>query len=288
MIVIPQDTPLHQLFSELVTTKRILLVAGLPGVGKSLFVQQLALMAHSAGRNVHLLQWDVSRMAFETPSVIAKYPEIDGATHAAIRKAVGLWSRAGIEIWHAAFPSADHILIGEVPLVGNRLIELVQQKCDSAESILSNQSTHLILPIPSRRIRAIIEAARAKSIANPQHIKERKDAPPNVLQQNWEDTHALYQLLNPDRQSAERDADGKLIYDPEVYQAVFEYLLQHRHATTIEIDRRMPPSGSVYDLEVVMSELHATSAEAERFIEQIETTYTPEQLQKAVAKWHEI
>ncbi len=84
-IVIPQNSDLYQLFARLSADKRIIIVAGLPGVGKSLLVQQLALIAHATGRTVHLLQWDVSRMAFETPDVIAKYPEIDGVTHPAIR-----------------------------------------------------------------------------------------------------------------------------------------------------------------------------------------------------------
>ena len=285
-IVIPQNSDLYHLFATLVTEQRIVLLAGLPGVGKSLLVQQMALMAHAAGRRVHLLQWDVSRMAFETPAVIAKYPEIDGVTQPAIRKAVGLWSRQGVEQWHAAYPDPAHILIGEVPLVGNRLVELAQKRADSAENLLANPQTHIVLPIPSRRIRAAIEAARAKSIANPQHIKEVKDAPPNVLQLNWEDANQLYQRLNPTADSAERDANGTLIYDPHIYQTVFEYLLQHRHSTTIEIDRLMSPSGSVYDLDVVESEVRATSAEVAQFMHYLETTYTPEQLQQAVDDWY--
>ena len=53
-------------------------------------------MAHEKGRTVHLLQWDVTRASFEMPEVLARYPEIDGVSHAMIRKAMGLWARDGV------------------------------------------------------------------------------------------------------------------------------------------------------------------------------------------------
>jgi signal recognition particle GTPase len=76
---------------------RCVFFAGLPCVGKTLLVQQLALLAHGVGRRVHLLQWDVARLAFETPALLSRYPEVDGVTHAALRKAVGVWVREALQ-----------------------------------------------------------------------------------------------------------------------------------------------------------------------------------------------
>src|SRR6187401_1123619 len=112
-------------------------VAGLPGVGKSLFIRELARAAHAAGRTVHLLQWDVVRLAFASPSIDARYPERDGITHAVIRKAVGRWARAAVLRWYRAHHASTHILIGEVPIIGNRLLELVQVQDNEAEPLLA-------------------------------------------------------------------------------------------------------------------------------------------------------
>ena len=33
-----------------------------------------------AGRRAHAIQWDVTRAAFETPEILARYPEVEGVT----------------------------------------------------------------------------------------------------------------------------------------------------------------------------------------------------------------
>ena len=76
--------------------------AGLPGTGKSLLVQQLTQLAASAGRRVHLLQWDVARPPFEASAAGRRYPVVDGVTHPVIRKAVGLWARRAVVAWDEA------------------------------------------------------------------------------------------------------------------------------------------------------------------------------------------
>ena len=48
-LVIPLDSALHAVFSETLAAADIVFFAGLPGVGKSLLLQQMALMA-AAGR----------------------------------------------------------------------------------------------------------------------------------------------------------------------------------------------------------------------------------------------
>src|SRR3954471_19004712 len=97
--VLPQDSELYRRLYAAAVERRCVFFAGLPGVGKSLLLQQLSLIAHEAGRKVSLLQWDVARGSFETPEILARFPEVDGVTHAVIRKAAGLWARGAVATW---------------------------------------------------------------------------------------------------------------------------------------------------------------------------------------------
>ncbi len=279
-------TPLYEPLAAMAARQRIILFAGLPGVGKSLFLQQLALLAHEAGRAVHLLQWDVTRNAFETPELLARYPEIDGITHAAIRKGVGLWAREAIYRWHDAHPDDKQILIGEVPLIGNRLIELVQPLDDGAEALLAGAQSTFVLPVPTRKVRQAIEAARAQSTANPQHERETADAMPHVLQLIWEELYAVAHRLGIATPTEESAAARP--YDPELYAAVYQQLLQHRHAETLWIDQVLPKVGSVYDLALPPAELMATPDEVTAIMARLAAQYDARALEAAVAAWYEI
>src|SRR5690606_8911181 len=130
-----------------------------------LLIQQMALIASEAGREVHLLRYNLARQPFETEVNITKYPEIDGVTDPAIRKAVGLWARQAVWQWHEAHPAANHLLIGELPLIGNRLIELVEPANDAAEPLLTSEQTLFVVPVPSWEVREVIEATRARTVA---------------------------------------------------------------------------------------------------------------------------
>ena len=286
MLILPPSSELYQKFSELVKEKRFIFVAGIPGVGKSLYVQQLALLAQRAGRSVHLFQYDVARMAFEGSEIgLTKYPEIDGVTQPMMRKAVGHWAREGVHLWHATYADPAHILIGEVPLVGNRLIELVQSIDDPLEPLLSGEMARFLVPIPSKAIRQKIEASRAASIANPRNAKEIKDAQPQVLQQNWRDVQMLGHLLGV---GAHYAGDGTPPYEPAVYSAVFKHLLQHRPSEILEIDIDLKPSGSVYDLGGIISEPAASPEEVARIIAEVESRYTLESAAAAVETWYQV
>ena len=124
--VIPRVAGIGAEMAAAAESQRAIFYSGLPGVGKSLFLQQQTLMATAAGRQVHLLQWDVARAGFESEALLAQYPETDGVTHPMIRKAAGLWSRRAVARWHEEFFGPEHLLIGEVPIIGNRFVELAQ------------------------------------------------------------------------------------------------------------------------------------------------------------------
>jgi hypothetical protein len=279
-IILPTDSNLYTTFQQLAAQQRLVFLAGLPGTGKSLLIQQLAVMAQQAGRIVHLLQWDITRAAFETAVTLQKYPEIDGVTHPAIRKAVGLWARTAVHHWHQNY-AHHHLLIGEVPLIGNRLTELTQPLDDAAEPLLSDATCCFVIPTPSKAVRQVIEDARAHTIAQPRHEKEARDAQPNVLQMLWEEVAEIGTRLGL--------TDGQnLAYDPAVYTAVYQHLLQHRHHQTLFIDTVLSPNGSAYALRINGTELAATPAEVDQIIQQIETEFSRDGLETAVANWYKL
>lgn len=280
MLVIPISSNLYQVVKEIVQNKRMIFVTGIPGVGKSLLIQQMALIASEAGRHVHLLRYNFAREPFETEVNISKYPEIDGVTDPAIRKAVGLWARQAVHAWHETHPALSELLIGELPLIGNRLIELVEPGTDEAESLLSSDQTLFVVPVPSWEVREVIEATRARTVAEPQHEQEKLDAPPNVLQLMWQEVNRLA------RQIGLTKASPQTPYNPYIYGGVFEALLQFRPSKLLLIDQVLRPSRSVYELEVLAGTLQPTAEEANQIMAQVEDQYSYAELSELVQNWH--
>ena len=103
-VVVDTDQRLAQRIRAL-AGRRVIFFAGLPGTGKSLLVHQLVHLASGAGRQVHLLQWDVARPVFEASPAGRRYPLADGVTHPVIRRAAGLWVRDVLVEWNERHPS---------------------------------------------------------------------------------------------------------------------------------------------------------------------------------------
>jgi len=268
---VPRDWPVAATLDELAARLRIVMVAGIPGVGKSLIVRHVAGLARRHGRRVHLLQWDVARSAFETDAILARYPEVDGFTHAGIKRAAGLWAREAVLAWHRSHPEPADLLLGETPLIGGRLLELATPAPDEAEALLAGEAARFVLPVPSREVRAVIEAARERSIASPAHGRERFDAPPNVLRQLWLDVYAeghQAELVPPP------PSGGALAYDPSAYRAVYTSWLRARRLTVLDIDRVLATEGSVYDVGAVEGELVPTTAEVQRIIAIVDAEFS--------------
>jgi len=280
MLVIPISSNLYQVVKEIVQSKRLIFVTGIPGVGKSLLIQQMALIASEAGREVHLLRYNLARRPFETQVNISKYPEIDGVTDPAIRKAVGLWARQAVQTWHETHPDPSQLLIGELPLIGNRLIELVEPGDDTAESLLNGEQTLFVVPIPSWEVREVIEKTRKRTLADPQHEQEKLDAPPNVLRAMWEAVNGLAREIGLTKASPQTP------YNPYIYGGVFEAILQHRPSKLLLIDQVLRPSHSVYQLDVLAGTLVPTAEEANATMVQVESRYTHEELAELVQNWH--
>lgn len=281
-IILQKDSFIFKEFQSAIS-KRIVFFTGLSGVGKSLYIQQFSKMAAKAGRVVHLLQWDVTREAFETKEVMEKHPEIEGVTHPMIRKAVGLWTRQGILNWHKEYSDEKHILIGELPLIGNRLVEVVQQHDDEVEALLASEQSQFFLPVPSQTVREHIVGCRTNSINQPTHARESADAPPSVVNSNWQEIRDLSISLGFSGKGAKNDE-----YDPSAYAGAYEYLLKNRHAITLPVDQILPTVGSVYELDVVESEIAASKGQVEAIFAEIGSKYTEEEVNNMINDWHKI
>lgn len=267
--------------------------AGLPGTGKSLLVQQLAHLAHARGRTIHLLQWDVARPVFEASDAGRRYPMVDGVTHALVRKAVGAWVRRALAAWDRHHAEPAHLLLGETPLIGHRFIELARRGEDGAERLLASPACRFAIPVPSREVRAFLEAERARRAAHPLHAREREDAPPQVLRDLWRELVAVAPRLGVAGNVAGAGSGGTAptpAWDPEVYGGVYAALLRHRHAEVLPMATVLPTSTlSVYDFAVPLRDLVPTPDEADTCV-RAEEARSPDlaALEREVARWWEV
>ncbi len=296
-IVVGEDARLTRRLDALLGA-RIVCFAGLPGTGKSLLAHQLAHLAAARGRVVHLLQWDVARPIFETSTAGQRHPVQDGVTHAIVRKALGLWVRHAISVWTDAHANAEHLLIGETPLVGNRFVELARREDDQAEPVLASPSCRFVIPVPSRAVRAFLERERERRTAQPLHAREREDAPPAVLRALWCDllrvAPALGVAVTPPTLASREgphvaDIEDRA-WDPDVYRAVYAALLRHRHADVIPIDTVLQTSSlSVYDYAITPRDVVPGPGEADAFITDVERRYpSVAELEREVGQWYVI
>ena len=270
-LVVRADTALHAQLERLAREQRMVFVAGLPGTGKSLVVQQLAHLASALARSVHLLQWDVARPVFEATDAGQRYPVVNGVTHGLVRKAVGLWARRALVAWSDRHSGPEHLLLGETPFIGNRLIELARREDDGAEPILSGPSCRFVIPVPSLEVRRFLEAERERRAERPVHEREREDAPPHVLRDLWRQLAEVAPLLGA---AAAQPAAGEVPYEPMLYRRVYQSLLRHRHVEVIPMAVLLPTHDvSVYDFAVPRHDVMPSPEEAARFIRQVEARY---------------
>ena len=290
MFLIPEDSALFRTLQRLADTRKMVFLAGLPGTGKSLLLQQLAILAHGNGRTPHLLQWDVCRLPFLTNDRVKEhYHEQDGITHAGVRKAAGLWARRAVGHWAETHRDDRDILIGEVPIIGNRLVELVRREQDPVEPLLSNgESAFFAIPTPSRRVRRLIETQRKERSVSPLHEREKGDAQPDIMYALWEDLRAVASRFGLLDETGK--ARGKGEFDPDLYCDTYSALLKRRSAGRIDLDMLLSTEGrSVYDLSAGQRDLVPSAPEVEAAIREMEDRYAhPEVLARAVEQWYEV
>jgi len=216
--------------AEIVGGRRCVLVAGMPGVGKSRLVRSLAAAAEADGHDVHLLQWDVARLEFDRPDVLARFPEVDGVTHLAIRFAAGAWARDALARWERTVDERG-LLVGETPLAGQRFVELAQRRDDEIEPLLAGERTLFVIPAPTREVRAHIEAQRSRDVTE---ARDRSSAPTHLVDAHWAEVAEIAARLGPARLG--RAPQVPTSYDPDAYVAVYRHALRHRRVHVLPID----------------------------------------------------
>jgi hypothetical protein len=280
-LLLDRASHLYRELADAVGGQRGVFVAGLPGVGKSLLIQQLALIAGEAGRRVHLLQWDVARGAFETPTVLARYPEVDGITHAAIRKAAGFWVRRAIADWDRTHPGDGDLLLGEAPLIGNRLSELAQPQDDPVEALLAGSRSLFLVPAPTAELRQAIERVRAREMSDPLHERERANANPGVIRALWDELALVADRLGVSGRPATTE------YDTERYVRAYQRLLRYRQARVLWLRDLLPVRGSPHVHTTVATELVPSVAEVAEALAHAEAL-APDDLRRQVERWYAV
>lgn len=260
----------------------MVLFAGLPGTGKSLLVHQLVHLARARGRTVELLQWDVARPALEASPAGRRFPLAGGVTHAVIRKAAGLWVRRALREWGERRRGAEHLLIGETPLIGGRFVELAQVHDDGLEPLLTAPACRFVIALPSPAVRAFLEAERERRAASPLHPREREDAPPDVLRALWREIAIVAAALGMPATSA--------TYDPDAYRRVYETVLRHRNVDVVPLDVVLPTRElSVYAFASEPPSLVPTTADAAEVIAAAERRHLDHRaLEREIARWWEV
>ena len=283
MLLLDPASDLHTTLAGLAGRARAVFVAGLPGTGKSLLIHQLVQLAHRQGRTVSLLQWDVARPAIENHTAARAYPVHRGVTHGVVRVAVGRWARAAVARWAESAEGSRALLVGETPLVGHRLVEVVRCMDDAAEPVLSDPRTRFVVPVPSRELRHHLEAERSRRAAQPLHPREREDAPPEVLRDLWRQLTGVAEALGltavPSSES----------YDPDLYRAVYEHALRRRHVDILQIGAILPASAmSPYALGVPVDDLRPRADEAAALIAEAGRDWAdPAALELALNRWYD-
>ena len=227
--IIPESSPIYNQLSEL-TDSKIVIFSGLPGVGKSLYINAFKAIAQNKAKDLDIIQWDVARKAFETDYISSYYPMGDGTVHNGLKLIAGLWLMDVVREWIDFNRSSDNILLIEAPLVGNRFIELMQKQLDdNLENFLSSELCQVVVPIPSTKVRAAIEAERERQVS--EDAKVWSGAKPSVMLMLWKDTCIIANEFGK-----KIDVSGQPPYDPEIYLYVYSKILKHRNFVPLHID----------------------------------------------------
>jgi hypothetical protein len=285
-LIVPAHSALYRQLREFARQQRCVFFAGLPGTGKSLLIHQLAQCAAAEGRVVHLLQWDVARPAFEEHAEGRRYPQVAGVTHGMVRRAAGLWARSALVRWQQQYPATKHLLIGETPLIGHRLMELARRDDDEAEQLLAGTPCVFAIPAPSVQVRNRIAAERQRRSVTPLHPREAEDARIEVMQALWLELVRVAQRLGIIGQAAALPET----YEASVYQHVYRTLLQHRHVRVIPLDILLPTETiSVYDMAVECQDIVPAAADIPAYIRAAERLYeSAEALHRDMEQWYRL
>lgn len=280
-MLFPKTSHISQSLQKTAQSAQLVIISGLPGVGKSLYINQFKQIANELGKQVTVIQWDIARKAFEIPELEVRYPMGEGVVHNGLKLCAGKWLIDTVQDWLSRRNTDMDILLIEAPLVGHRFVELVKpQPNSSLESFLASDACQVIVPIPSKQVRAKIEDERRAQIAD--DAQSWTGAKPSVMLMIWKQ---ICGIANEFGKTI--NMDGQPPYDPEIYEFVFTSILKHRNFIPLHVDE-------VFDVSIVdESELHnvgSLSADAQTALHYFKLTTTEypadEALDAVVNKWY--
>jgi len=277
---IPEESHVYETLQALVEQCKIVIFSGLPGVGKSLYINAFKELAAREQVKLSVIQWDVARKAFETDEIISQFPTEDGMVHNGLKLMAGKWLMDEVQLWISEHDEDEEVLLIEAPLVGHRFIELIVPQTDAIlENYLSHDVVQVVMPIPTKVVRKKIEAERNRQVK--EDAQEWSGAKPSVMLILWKMTCEIANSFGKDI-----DTSGQPDYDPEVYEFVFSEILKHRNFVPLIIDE-------VFKVPVVdEAELHgddslkADSDTANYYADLVKEMYTSEQIDKIVEGWY--
>jgi hypothetical protein len=278
-IVLAEESAAYRTLDRVAGLYRIVFFAGLSAVGKSLMIQQLALIARRRGKVVDSMQWDIARAPFDRPDILARYPERDGVTHAGIRKAVGLWARDAISRWHREHTAGNHLLVGEAPFIGGRLIELARKQNDGAESLLAGNKTLFLIPCPSIEVRRAIVASRRRDMGAPVNQRIALSAGSHLLDAHWTEIDQAAVKLGVGGLPSPTE------WSPERYADVYRRVLRHRRSAVLPINQVLPGADAAGDSDAIGDELIPTDTQVSQCIAMVGDE-SEEQLQSDAESWY--
>jgi len=228
--VIPQSSKVYQSLLDIARTHKVVIFSGLPGVGKSLYIQAFQNIIKTLGRKIDVIQWDVARKSFETENIAQYFPMGNGTVHDGVKIMAGLWLKDTLKNWIQENKDNDNVLLIEAPLVGHRFAELVHKVDDqNIEQFLASKKSIVIMPIPTKQVREKIELERRRQVS--EDAKVWSGAKPSVMLMLWKMTCGIANKFGK-----EIDMSGQPEYSPEVYEFVFAEILKRRNFKPLIID----------------------------------------------------
>lgn len=278
--IIPKSSNIYLELKEIAESKKLVIFSGLPGVGKSLYIQEFQKIVNELKRPIDVIQWDVARKSFESEEIAKDFPMGEGTVHNGVKIMSGMWLMETIKKWNEANINNDRILLIEAPLVGHRFVELVHKTTDeSLETFLSSDKCVVVMPIPTKEVRTAIEDARRQQVD--ENAKVWSGAKPSVMLMLWKMTCGIANEFGMDI-----EMDGQPPYSSGIYEYVFAEILKHRNFVPIIIDE-------IFEVpEQDESQLHnydslkANKADAIKFAQRVKALYNDNEIDQIVNSWY--
>ena len=278
--IIPQTSEIYKELQEIANNNKLVVFSGLPGVGKSLYIQEFQKIVREQGKEIDVIQWDVARKSFESDEIAKHFPMGNGTVHDGVKIMSGLWLIDTLEEWILKDNDNDRILLIEAPLVGHRFVELIHpSENETIEAFLSSEKTVVVMPIPTKQVRRKIEEERERQVS--EDAKVWSGAKPSVMLMLWKMTCGIANEFGMDI-----NMEGQPPYSPGIYEYVFAEILKHRNFEPLIIDEIF----EVPDQEE--SELHsnfglkADNETAEKYAQLVKENYSDERIETIVSKWY--